>query len=312
MYQQIAAEQEFARPRRKIGHRTASFARTTLATAGITVIDTGIAGILDRALAPYLAGIWRDFAEVRRILNTHGHFDHAVHGAAKRQSAAPIFIHPDDRRSAEDPQFQYESMTGHWVGLADQPNLPHVRGPAQIAAMMDPVATDRPLRDGDEIDCGRLRLRVVHLPGHSAGSVGFYWPEVKTLIAGDAAQGISAHAQGFPLIPDPAGYRRTLDRLLALKIDALLLGRPFRTSYDDGVPLRAGAAVRRFLDGCVTVERAVAETVQAHAWREAPEIPPAVRAALRDRFGLCERIPGDGYATILSYACPGEIAAAKA
>jgi glyoxylase-like metal-dependent hydrolase (beta-lactamase superfamily II) len=280
--------------------------------AGVTLIDTGVAGVVDQTLAPYLTKLGRAFAEVRRVVNTHGHFDHAGdNGAAKRASGATIAIHPADRRSAEEPSYQYESMTGHWVRLARQPDLPHVRGPSQIAAMMDPAPVGAAVAEGDEIDGGAVGLRTVLLPGHSPGSVGLYWAERRTLIAGDAAQGISARALGFPLILDPAGYRRTLDRLLAMEIDVLLLGHAFRTRYDAGDAVREGAAVRRFLRECVEVERLVAGTVQRHAWRDEAEIPPAVRDDLRDALGLApDRIPGDGYATILSYARPQEIAAA--
>lgn len=41
------------------------------------------------------------------------------------------------------------------------------------------------LTDGDHIDVGDRRFDVVHLPGHSPGSICLYEPETATLFSGD-------------------------------------------------------------------------------------------------------------------------------
>ena len=36
-----------------------------------------------------------------------------------------------------------------------------------------PVRPDKQLKDGDRIECGKLKLEVIHTPGHTAGSICF-------------------------------------------------------------------------------------------------------------------------------------------
>lgn len=36
-----------------------------------------------------------------------------------------------------------------------------------------PVRPDEQLKDGDSIECGKLKLKVIHTPGHTAGSICF-------------------------------------------------------------------------------------------------------------------------------------------
>ncbi len=53
-----------------------------------------------------------------------------------------------------------------------------------------PVPTSQPVRDGDVVDLGELRLTVLHLPGHTPGSIGLlYSPadgSAPHLFSGDA------------------------------------------------------------------------------------------------------------------------------
>ena len=77
--------------------------------------------------------------QIKYIVNTHGHPDHSGgNRIMKERSRAPILIHEDD-----------------------------------ASALSDPPA-DRKLRDGDSIEVGKIRLRVVHTPGHSPGSMALH------------------------------------------------------------------------------------------------------------------------------------------
>lgn len=74
--------------------------------------------------------------EVKYIVNTHGHPDHNGGNRVLRESTkAPILVHELDAPMLSDP-------------------------PA-----------DRLLHDGDLIEVGDIKLRVIHTPGHSRGSV---------------------------------------------------------------------------------------------------------------------------------------------
>lgn len=74
--------------------------------------------------------------EVKYIVNTHGHPDHnGGNHVLKEFTKAPILIHEYDAPMLTDP-------------------------PA-----------DRKLHDGDLVEIGNIKLRVIHTPGHSRGSI---------------------------------------------------------------------------------------------------------------------------------------------
>lgn len=89
----------------------------------------------------------------RLILNTHGHLDHTGANAdMKAKFDIPIWIHGADAPFLESP---------HFLELA-----------LMLGARTSP-APDRLLADGDDVTFGKCSLRVLHIPGHSPGSVGF-------------------------------------------------------------------------------------------------------------------------------------------
>jgi len=89
-------------------------------------------------------------ADVKILLNTHAHFDHAGGLAAlKQQSGAQLIVSERDaplleRGGKNDPQF------------GDRFLFP-------------PVKPDRLLRDGDQVILGRSTLTAVMTPGHTPG-----------------------------------------------------------------------------------------------------------------------------------------------
>jgi glyoxylase-like metal-dependent hydrolase (beta-lactamase superfamily II) len=54
------------------------------------------------------------------------------------------------------------------------------------AVVIAPAEATRVLHDGDVVDLGDRRFEVLHLPGHSPGSIGLWEADTGTLFSGDA------------------------------------------------------------------------------------------------------------------------------
>jgi glyoxylase-like metal-dependent hydrolase (beta-lactamase superfamily II) len=54
-----------------------------------------------------------------------------------------------------------------------------------IRRICEPVKIDRTLKDGDALNIGNVKLKVIHCPGHSQGSICLYEDERRLLFTGD-------------------------------------------------------------------------------------------------------------------------------
>jgi glyoxylase-like metal-dependent hydrolase (beta-lactamase superfamily II) len=102
----------------------------------------------------------------------------------------------------------------------------------------------RVLREGDEVDLGDRSFDILHLPGHTPGSVGL-WDEVTgTLFSGDAVY------LGEPLIDQApesniADYLATMQRLAELPVRIVHAGHDWSFGRDDLVSRCRGYIERR-------------------------------------------------------------------
>lgn len=104
--------------------------------------------------------------QVKLIANTHGDVDHVMAIApVKRVTGAPFAIHPADIPLLKGAHAQYVQ----WFGTIVEP----------------PPDPDLELSDGQELEVDGLKFMVLHTPGHTQGSVCFYFPDHRVLVSGD-------------------------------------------------------------------------------------------------------------------------------
>lgn len=84
------------------------------------------------------------------------------------------------------------------------------------------VKSARIVDDGDVIDLGNRVFEVLHLPGHSPGSIGLWEAKSQTLYSGDAIY--DAALVDTLHHSNVAEYRRTLQRLRALPVKVVHAG----------------------------------------------------------------------------------------
>ncbi|MEP6638360.1 MAG: MBL fold metallo-hydrolase [Chloroflexota bacterium] len=120
-------------------------------------IDTAIPS-LDWIAEELAARDWT----LKLIVSTHGHWDHIGDNAAvAAHTRAKIAVHPLDRGRLVDPQPLF-------APFPIPPSVPAVD-----------------LAEGDVIRFGEIRLRVLHTPGHTEGSVCLLAEDDGILYSGD-------------------------------------------------------------------------------------------------------------------------------
>ncbi|GAV21734.1 MBL fold metallo-hydrolase [Carboxydothermus pertinax] len=101
--------------------------------------------------------------KLKYIVLTHGHGDHiAAVDEVRKNTGAKVLIHPKDAPMLTDPNKNLSRFLGGAVKLA----------PA-----------DQEVVDGDEIIFGEEKLKVLHTPGHTLGSISLYGDGI--LFSGD-------------------------------------------------------------------------------------------------------------------------------
>lgn len=173
----------------------------------VTLIDTGpklpgVFSLLEKQLEH--AGI--KMTSIERIIVTHGHIDH-FGLAVKIQKAAghPIefFIHSDDswKLSKENLRTQiWSPEADNFMAMAGAPEKAVETAKNRFTlfkTMCDPLDTVSTLEDGDRIDGDGFQLKIIHTPGHTAGSCCIYESGHKILFSGDH---IIKHITPNPLV----------------------------------------------------------------------------------------------------------------
>lgn len=184
---------------------------------GLVLIDGGLpqsaAVIVDN-----IRTLGFDPLDVRAILVSHPHFDHAGGvNAIQRMTRATVYTSEDGvatlesgRLQAGDPQF---------VADSDEGSFPPV----------DKVVA---VRDGESVSVGSVDILAVYTPGHTAGSVTWTWESCALgacydVVYADSLTAVSAPGFSFAATGAASQLVESAGRIADLDCDILLTPHPF-------------------------------------------------------------------------------------
>ena len=184
---------------------------TVLTEPGDTIlIDAGFPGSY-KAITRGLAECGLSLDRISRVVVTHAHPDHSG-GLAElvSETGIPVAVHHSEADIIEGATPAPNPLQIPLLASVAQPALDRLTG--------NPVPVALRLYDGDLIPFP-TELRVVHLPGHTPGSIALYMPQKGIVIVGDALQ----YKFGWRLYPPAPGVThspeqamQSLEKLLEL------------------------------------------------------------------------------------------------
>jgi glyoxylase-like metal-dependent hydrolase (beta-lactamase superfamily II) len=151
--------------------------------AGITIVDAGLPGHW-RELEQELTLMGRSLDEVRGIVLTHGDTDH-IGFAERLRERNGIFVHVHELDAAR-ARGEISKPNSGWGPVKVRPLLRFLWYSARHGGLRTrPVREVVTFSDGDVLDLPGSP-RIIHVPGHTPGSVAVHVAAVEALFVGDA------------------------------------------------------------------------------------------------------------------------------
>lgn len=183
----------------------------------LSIIDAGLMG-KEKYKVDSIRESGIDLSHVKRVIMTHTHLDHigCLPEILKALPEAELWVHAAEAEPMEkgDERVIYgmdmfESMCRAQYGIR----------PGAFK-----LAVDRKLSGGETLEMGGMTWEVLHIPGHSPGSIALYCPARRILIPGDVVY--ADYAIGRFDLHGASGpqHRDSLFRLAELDVDILLPG----------------------------------------------------------------------------------------
>jgi glyoxylase-like metal-dependent hydrolase (beta-lactamase superfamily II) len=197
----------------------------------VTIVDTGIPGSAG-ALLETLAAVGRKPGDVREVVLTHYHGDHMGSAAALlERTGAQCVAHTLDADVARGDRAED-------VALISDLERPFYEEATASGVKAQRCRVDREVEEGDEIEFAGAS-RVIHIPGHTPGSIGIHIPSLSTVILGDAAARFQGHLIVGAFNADPPQAVASMRKVALLDFEVACFG------HGDPITEGASAAFRK-------------------------------------------------------------------
>ncbi|MFX0086819.1 MAG: MBL fold metallo-hydrolase [Candidatus Hodarchaeota archaeon] len=191
-------------------------------SVGYILVDTGFSNQrinIEKALDG--AGVQP--GNLTLILLTHGDFDHTGNGAHFREKyQSKIAMHKEDLGMVENGDLFYSRKSSNIIiRKVAKMILPLLR---MNLKKSDHFIPDIYLEDGDDLSEYGFNAKVVHVPGHSMGSIGFLTTEgdlfIGDLLENNEKRGPSKGS----LIDNSVDFDASIDKLINLSLNSVYPG----------------------------------------------------------------------------------------
>jgi glyoxylase-like metal-dependent hydrolase (beta-lactamase superfamily II) len=175
----------------------------------ITVIDAGLAGDW-RDLVAGLDALGRSLADVRGVILTHGDTDHIGYAERlRREHGVAVHVHELDAARARGEVRKKVS----WGKVRVGPLLRFMWYAARRGGLRTTYVSDVVTFTDDVTLDLPGSPRVIHMPGHTPGSVALHVPAVDALFVGDAMT--TGHVLTGAVGPRPAPFTMDVEQASA-------------------------------------------------------------------------------------------------
>ena len=175
----------------------------------IGLVDTGYEKTPDEYIFPLVRELGRSVDAINYVVNTHRDGDHVQGNRAIRgNTRAKIAAHE-----------------------------------LEVEAIQD---VDIKLKDGDLVELGDRRFKVIHTSGHRPGAICLYDSKNRLLISGDTICGERTNL----IRMDKEIYIASIKKLLGLEVNLLVMGHPFKPL---GKAVLSGDESQRMMEASISI-----------------------------------------------------------
>lgn len=182
-----------------------------------SLIDPGLTGKENYKLES-IKKMGIDLEDIKRVIMTHTHFDHmgSLLEIKKKIPGAELWIHSLEAGPLE----KGDERAVYGVEMFQQ--ICQMQYGIKSGAFIFQV--DRKFEGGETIEIGGMSWEVMHIPGHSMGSIALYQKQTKVLIPGDVIYADYAIGRFDLYGANGAELKKSLEYLAKQDVEVLLPG----------------------------------------------------------------------------------------